>query len=275
MFQTVLITFREGLESLLIIAIAAMLLRRTGRAELVAALRVGTGAALVLSALLGVILAQVGALSPALEGSMALVAAITVMACTLHMMRMGRQMKGEIDQQLQVATRHEGRRAWWAVAVFALFMVGREGVETATIVASLAKNAEMRGLAAGGVLGFALAGAVAYAWLKQGHRVNLSRFFQVTAVFMVLFAFQLVLLAVHEFSEAALLPLVDNQAWHDATEPFASGWIGQVMSMGLVVLPVVWLIGARWFDASQRPQGPSSLRTSATAGAVTVPATQI
>ncbi len=261
MFQTILITFREGLEALLIIAISAMWLRRTGRAELVSALRLGTGMALALSAVLGVVLSRIGAMSPALEGSMALIASIVVVACTLHMMKLGRHMKGEIGGQLEGATR-DGRRAWWAVVVFALFMVGREGIETATIIASVAGNAELRSLALGGLFGFGSAALVALAWMRNGHKVNLGRFFQVTAVFMVLFALQLLLLAVHEYSEAELLPWVDNAVWHDATEPFASGWIGHVMSMGLVVVPVAWLIGASWMDRRRHQQSAATVQVA-------------
>ena len=47
MFQTLLISFREGLEAFLIIAIAAMYLRRTGREALVSALRAGTTVAVL------------------------------------------------------------------------------------------------------------------------------------------------------------------------------------------------------------------------------------
>src|SRR5690349_11035629 len=127
MLQTLLIAFREGLEALLIVAIAALYLRRTGRESLVGAIRAGVIAALALSAVLGVILARVGAMSPAWEGMMAWVAAAAVMSCTVHMLRMGRHMKQHIDSRLGGATSQAGRAGWWAVFVFALFMVGREG----------------------------------------------------------------------------------------------------------------------------------------------------
>jgi len=44
------------------------------------------------------------------------------------MLRMGRQMKKQIDTRLSAASAQGGSAGWWAVFLFALFMVGREGV---------------------------------------------------------------------------------------------------------------------------------------------------
>jgi high-affinity iron transporter len=84
----------------------------------------------------------------------------------------------------------DGAQAWWSVFVFTLFMVGREGIETAAMVSSLAANAEMHLLLVGGVIGLVTAATIALLWTKYGRQVNLSRFFNVTAVFMLAFAAQ-------------------------------------------------------------------------------------
>lgn len=259
MLQTLMIAFREGLEALLVVAIAALYLRRTGREALVSAIRAGVIAALALSAVLGVVLARVGAMSPAWEGVMAWIAAAAVLSCTVHMLRMGRRMKQHIDARLDGASAQAGQAGWWAVFVFALFMVGREGVETATMIASLAVNGDLAHMAWGGVLGFALAASIAWLWTLHGSKVNLSRFFQVTAVFMVVFSLQLIIHGLHEFTEAGLVPGVDNAYWHAATEDLAEGAVAQAISLLMVALPSVWLIGAFWKDRRSRAtaQSPS------------------
>jgi high-affinity iron transporter len=248
MLQTLLIAFREGLEALLIVAIAALYLRRTGRESLVSAIRAGVVVALAMSAVLGVVLAHIGAMSAAWEGIMAWIAAAAVISCTVHMMRMGRHMKRHIDGHLGQASPRSGRAGWWAIFVFALFMVGREGVETATMIASLAVNGDLAHMAWGGAIGFALAAWIAWLWTKHGSKVNLGRFFQVTAVFMVVFSAQLLIYGFHEFTESALVPGIDNAWWHQATEDLAEGTIAQLISLAMVALPSVWLIGAFWKD---------------------------
>jgi high-affinity iron transporter len=246
MLQTLLIAFREGLEALLIVAIAALYLRRTGRASLVGAIRAGVATALVLSALLGVVLARIGAMSSAWEGAMAWVAAAAVISCTIHMMRMGRHMKKHIDGHLGEASKRSGRAGWWAIYLFALFMVGREGVETATMIASLAVNGDLAHMAWGGAIGFGLAAWIAWLWTRHGNKVNLGRFFQVTAVFMTVFSVQLLIYGFHEFTESALVPGIDNAWWHQATEDLAEGTIAQLISLAMVALPSIWLVGAFW-----------------------------
>jgi high-affinity Fe2+/Pb2+ permease len=59
-YETLLITFREGLEAFLMVAVATLFLRKTGRGALVMAVRSGLGVSIVGSVLLGVLLARVG-----------------------------------------------------------------------------------------------------------------------------------------------------------------------------------------------------------------------
>ncbi len=248
MFQTLLICFREGLEGFLVVAIATLYLRRLNLVALVGAIRWGLAAAVAGSAALGVVLSRVGALSPVYEGTLALLAAAAVIWCVAHMMNAGKGMGQEIARRLEAAAARNGVGAWWGVFGFTVFMVGREGVETATMIASLAGNTEAQPMALGGVLGLAAAAAVGWLWVRFGHKIHLRRFFRVTAWFMLLFSIQLVIYALHEFTEAGVVPGIDNAWWHLATEDLAEGWIAQAISLSLVVVPTVWLIAAHLRD---------------------------
>lgn len=248
MFQTLLISFREGLEALLVVAIATLYLRRTGRAHLLSAIRIGLSVAVALSVGLGVVLSRIGAMSPMAEGVMALLAAAAVIWCVVHMMKAGKNMGKEITAQLDQTSVLDGSKAWLAVFGFTLFMVGREGVETATMLAALASSAELKHLMWGGLIGLALAVAIAWAWVRYGKAVDLGRFFRVTAWFMVIFAIQLGVYALHEFTESNSIPGIDNAWWHAATEDLAEGFIAQMISLALVVVPTAWLALAHWQD---------------------------
>lgn len=248
MFETLFITFREGLEAFLMVAIATLYLRKTGHDALVSGVRAGLGVAVAGSIALGVALAGVAAMSPLWEGILALLAAAAVLWCVAHMLKMGKQMGGEISAGLGKASVLDGSNAWWAVFGFTLFMVGREGIETAAMLASLAGNAELRHMLVGGLIGLAIAAGVAWMWVKFGRQVNLTRFFNVTSVFMLFFAAMLVFKAFHEFTEGALVSGIDNAYWHLATEAFAEGQYAQIVSVLLVLAPTVWLVVAHWWD---------------------------
>jgi high-affinity iron transporter len=106
----------------------------------------------------------------------------------------------------------------------------------------------LQALFVGGLSGLGAAATIAMLWSKFGRQVNLSRFFNVTAIFMLALAALLTLKAFFEFTEVNLIPLIDNAYWHDATEPYVEGNYAQVASVMLVLAPTAWLILAHWWD---------------------------
>ena len=76
MFETLLITFREGLEAFLMVAIATLYLRKTGRDALIGGVRAGLALSVAGSIALGIALADGGAKSPLREGSYRSLAAV-------------------------------------------------------------------------------------------------------------------------------------------------------------------------------------------------------
>ena len=105
----------------------------------------------------------------------------------------------------------------------------------------------------GAVAGTLVAAFIAWLWSRYGHRVNLARFFQVTAVFLLVFVVQLFIYGFHELTEANIIAPLG--AWHDATEPFGpDGVYGQYLTYMLVVLPVGWLALSSLLGPRARPQ---------------------
>jgi len=245
------VTLREGIEMFLIVAIAAAYLRKTGRSSLLPAVGWGAVTAVAASFVLGVWLAEVAVL-PFWEGALAATAALLVLSMVAYMLMAARRMKAAIGERLESAVRRPGVGAWLGVFAFTLLMITREGMEFAFVAAVLARQSGNAQLLAGAALGLVAAGLLAAAWARYGQRVNLALFFQVTSIFLVLFALQLLLYSFHEFTEANALPL-DNAYWHRATEEWAEGTYANLTSIALLVVPMAWL-------------GYVSLRTAAQPG---------
>ena len=253
MLQAFVITLREGLEAFLIVAISLAYLRKTGRATLVPAIHWGIGTSILLSIGAGLLLAR--ARNQALwEGVLGIVAAFLVASLTVHMWRAGRHMKKDIEGRLAASSGKLGGGAFWGVFVFTLLMITREGMETAMLMNALLFQVKAMNIAAGAIGGTLLAAFVAFLWSRYGHRVNLSRFFQVTAVFLLVFVAQLLIYGFHELAEAHVLP--NSEALHWATEPYGpDGTYGQYLTYLLVVLPLGWLALSSFFG---RHGGPRS-----------------
>ena len=75
----------------------------------------------------------------------------------------------------------------------------------------------------------------------------------VTAWLVIAFALQLVIYALYEFTESALVTGINNAWWHAATEVLAEGTIAQATSLALVIVPTVWLAVAQWQDRRNSP----------------------
>jgi high-affinity iron transporter len=242
MFEALLICFREGLESFLVVAIMVITLQKARLHWLLPAVHAGVVISVLGSIALGITLAKIGQISPFWEAWLAIFAAIAVIWCVVHMMQMGQGMAAEIAARLQAIATHSKRTGWLLVFGFTTFMVAREGIETATMIASLAAIREAQHMAIGGVTGFVLAVVVCLLWIRFGRQIQLRQFFKITAWMMGVFALQLLILAFHEFTEANAIPMLNNAWWHLATENLAEGWIGQLISVSLIAVPTVWLL---------------------------------
>jgi high-affinity iron transporter len=253
MLQAFVITLREGLEAFLIVAISLAYLRKSGRRELIPAVHWG----IALSVLLSVgaaILFQRASNQALWEGVLALVAAASVGTLIVHMWRHARRIKHEIEQKLHASTIRAGAGAFAGVFLFTLLMITREGMETALLMGTLLFQIQAAHIIAGASAGTLCAAFVAWLWSRYGHRVNLALFFQVTAVFLMVFVAQLVIYGFHELTEANLFPYSEPLHW--ATEPYGpDGRYGQYLSYLLVLLPMGWLVAAGLFG--QRKPAPA------------------
>lgn len=240
MAQAFMITLREGLEAFLIVAISLSYLRKSGRRELIPAVHWGIALALVIS--IGAAFMFQRASNQALwEGVLALAAAASVATLTIHMWRHARRIKHEIEGRLRASTLKSGTAAFLGVFGFTLLMITREGMETALLMGTLFFQVQSVQLIAGALIGTLAAASVAWLWSRYGHRVNLGLFFQVTAVFLLVFVVQLLIYGFHELTEANIFPYSEPLHW--ATEPFGpDGEYGKFLSYLLVMLPLGWLI---------------------------------
>ena len=260
--QSFVITLREGLEAFLIVAISISYLRKTGRARLVSAVHWGIAIAVVVSIGAGVLLQR--ASNQALwEGVLALVAALLVGTLIVHMWRTGRRMKASIEGRLESEAAKVGASAFLGVLGFTVLMIAREGMETALLMNTLLFQVDDKSVLIGAAAGTVAAAGIAWLWTRYGRRVNLARFFQVTAVFLFVFVIQLVIYGFHELTEANIgIPNAD--AWHWATEPYGpDGIYGQYLTYLLVILPLAWLMASNLFGAaSGRPGAQGSTASS-------------
>lgn len=249
MLPALIIVFREGFEAFLTVAIIFAFLRKTGRDWLRPSVYAGILASIVASFGLGYALMRISEKQSLIEGILGVVAAVLVASFVVHVWRVAPRMKGDMERRLDSYSSTTSRfLAIASVFGFTVLMVTREGMETALMLIQVRNGRFILG----SLLGIGAAALMSWAWAHYGYRINLKRFFQVTGLFLLLFTFQILFYAIHEFSEAEVLGRW-SEAIHNATEPFSPvGVYGKWFSVVMVGFCAVWLIAASMKDRLAR-----------------------
>jgi high-affinity iron transporter len=238
MLPTFVIGLREGLEASFIVSIVAAFLRQRGRSDLLRWVLVGVFAAIAVCAAAGVTLDVVSRSLPqrqqeGLETVIGLVAVAMVTCMVVWMKRHSRELKGRLDRAAGAALAGGSGVALVAMAFLAVL---REGLETVVfLLAAFNESGSGDAAAAGAVLGILAAVALGYAIYRGGVRLNLSRFFRVTGVVLVLVAAGLLVNALHTAHEAGWLD-IGQQSTFDLSAVVEPGTVRASLLTGMLGL---------------------------------------
>ena len=200
---------REGVEAALIVSIVIAYLVRTGRGDQAPKVWIGTGLAVLLSAIVGVVIfTSVGAFEEPyeqiFEGTTLLIAAGVVTWMLFWMRRQAGAVKGELQAAVDRAV---AAGASWGLAVLAFTAVIREGLETSIFLVGQATStrAEAIWILAGATVGLAIAVLLGYGFYRGSRRLNLAAFFRWTGIGLVFIAAGLLSHGIGEFVEIGAL----------------------------------------------------------------------
>jgi high-affinity iron transporter len=215
LLPTFVIGLREGVEASLVVGIIAAFLRQGGHRAALRAMWVGVGLALVVCAGVAVGLQVLDASLPqrqqeALETVVAAAAVGMVTFMIVWMRRHAPTLAAELRASAAEAVAH---RSAWALVAMAFLAVMREGIETAVfLLAAFEASGDSSSAGLGAALGIVIAAAIGYGIYRGGVRLDLRRFFRVTAAVLVLVAAGLVASATHTAHEATWLNSLQGTA---------------------------------------------------------------
>jgi high-affinity iron transporter len=231
MLSTFVIALREGLEAALIVGILVAYLVRSQRRHLLKALWTGVAIAIAASLGFGAILSFTSAELTSrgeelFAGLTSFIAVGLVTWMVFWMKRTARTLRDGLHSKVDNAL--VGGPI--SLALVAFFAVVREGLETALFIYANFKTVGAASSATVGlVLGLALAVALGYLIYNRSVKLNLSKFFTVTGVALIIVAAGVLSYGIHEFQELGYLPGADTFIW-DVTP-----WIAKESILGSIL----------------------------------------
>lgn len=214
MLASFLITFREALEAALIIGIIAAYVAKIGRYDLNRYINIGIIGALAASLAVAMIFKTVygelsGTAEQLFEGAAALTAAIVLTYMIFWMTKNSRQIKGEVQEKIDLSI---SKGQVFGIAALSFIAVFREGVETVLFLGTLAINDPFDTIS-GFILGLAIVIVLSFIMFKGTYRLDAGKFFRYTSFILILFSAGLVATGVHEFNEAGIIPYGIDHVW--------------------------------------------------------------
>lgn len=206
MLATFVIALREGLEAALIVGIIAAFLRKNNKNLF--AMWAGVILAVLLSIIVGFGLSitehslpQAG--QESMEAVIGIVAVFFVTGMIVWMNNHASDMKKQLETEAAGAI---GQSSEWALASMAFLAVLKEGFETSVfLLATFSVAGSTAQATAGAVAGLIVAVIIGWGIYAGGIRINLSRFFRFTGLFLILVAGGLIISALRSAHEAGWL----------------------------------------------------------------------
>ncbi|SDE16550.1 iron uptake transporter permease EfeU [Rhodococcus tukisamuensis] len=208
LFGSGLIGVREGLETGIVVMILVAFLVKSDRRDALKWVWVGVGAAVAMVVILfGAIhfgtSTVTGTAAELISGIASLVAVVIVTAMVLWMRKAAASISGHLKADLARAL----AVGPFAVAAMAFFAVGREGVETALLLVGYAENsAGSTWPLVGLLLGIAVAALLTVLLYVGAVRINFTKFFRYTGVFLIVVAAGILAYGVRALQIAGWLP---------------------------------------------------------------------
>lgn len=200
-----LIMLREGIEAALIVGIVAGFLHQSGNGHLMPKVWLGALSAALMCLLLGYGIHTATGEIPQKQqelvvGIIGLAAVAMLTYMILWMQKAARSMKQHLHDSVQTALNRSSGQGW-ALVGMAFLAVAREGLESVFFLLAVFQQSPSWQMPAGAVLGLAAAVVIGALIYQGGMRLNLTRFFRWTGVFLIIVAAGLLagsLRALHE-----------------------------------------------------------------------------
>jgi len=226
----IFLAFREGLEAVLVIVIILLYLKNTNQRFYYKYVFLGSILAIFSSILFAIVFNALfggfsGTAEQIFEGIAFIISGIFVVTLVLWMSKEGPKMKKHLEERVELSI--ESGRVF-SIAILTYIIIIREGIELVLLLTGATSVGSLNQLdvIVGSLIGLGISiglGLIIYYGVKN---INLSKFFKITNVILILFVAGLITYGIHELIEAGLVNPIIQEVWnikHILPEKFPDG----------------------------------------------------
>ena len=212
------LAFREGLEAVLVVVIILSYLKKTNQKHYNKYVYLGSILAIIASIFFAIIFTTLfggftGTLEGIFEGLTFIISGIFIVTLVLWVSKEGPKMRQTLEKKVEQSIQKE---KLLSITILSFVIIIREGIELvllltgATSIGSLDPSAVI----VGSLIGLGLSLVIGISIFIGVKTINLTVFFKVTNVILILFAAGLITFGLHELIEAGIVNPIIAEVWN-------------------------------------------------------------
>jgi len=224
------LALREGLEATLIVVIILLYLKKTNQRSYNRHVYLGAFLAIFSSIIFAVVFSMTyggftGLLEEIFEGTTFIISGIFIVTLVLWVSKEGPKIRESLEGKIEESI--EGQKAF-SISILTFIVIIREGIELVLLLTGTASIGSINQVTTilGSVIGLGISVFIGLLTFYGIKTIDLSKFFKVTNVILILFAAGLITFGIHEFIEAGIVNPIIDEVWnikHILPEAFPDG----------------------------------------------------
>jgi len=210
--------FREGLEAVLVVVIILLYLKNTNQRYYNRYVYIGSVLAVISSIIFAILFTALfggftGTLEEIFEGFTFIISGIFIITLVLWVSKEGPKMKELLEEKVEQSIQKE---KVFSITILSFVIIIREGIELVLLLTGATKVGDLDPYAVifGSLIGIGIALIIGILMFFGIKTINLSVFFKITNVILILFAAGLITFGIHELIEAGIVNPIIAEIWN-------------------------------------------------------------
>ncbi|MFX1594786.1 MAG: FTR1 family protein [Promethearchaeota archaeon] len=218
MISPIFLAFREGLEATLVVIILLLYLKKTKQSSYNKYVYIGAIMAILSSIIFAVLFSMLfggftGILEEVFEGATFIISGIFIITLILWVSKEGPKMREILEEKLELSIE---KQKLVSISILTFIIIIREGIELVLLLTGTSSigSIDQITIISGSIIGLGISVFIGLLTFYGFRTINLSKFFKVTNIILILFAAGLITYGIHEFIEAGIINPIIEEVWN-------------------------------------------------------------